>query len=109
MSRIWLVGTLALLVACAPLSPEEKLRQEFMLDVYWDAAHDCEGKHRTLHVEGVQMDGDLSLRADADSRIDAAAFRECYRDGIRDRVERRRQAGLPVPETVNMNPDIDID
>lgn len=68
-----------------------------------------EGKYRSLHVDRVQMDGDLSLKANADSRIDAAAFRQCYRDGIRDRVERRRQAGPPVPETVNMTPSDTVD
>jgi hypothetical protein len=45
----------------------------------------------------------------ANSRIDAAGFRACYWQGVQTRVERRRGAGLPVPEGINLRPDIDID
>ena len=61
-------------------------------------------------VSGALMaDGAHSLSADANSRIDAAGFLECYWQGVRARVERRRGAGLPVPDGINLRPDVDID
>ena len=95
-------------VACAAFSPWSD-ENEFFLDVYWAAARECEAQYRTLHVERIAPDGGLSLSAAADSRIGAAGFRECYWTGVPARVERRRAAGLPVPQDANLHPDIDID
>jgi hypothetical protein len=94
--------------ACAALSSRSP-ENEFFLDVYWTAARDCEARYRSLHVERIATDGGLSLSAAADSRIDAAGFRECYWTGVPARVERRRAAGLSVPQDANLHPDIDID
>jgi hypothetical protein len=94
--------------ACAALSPQSS-DNEFFLDVYWAVARECEAQYRHLHVDRIAPDGGLSLSADADSRIGAAGFRECYWTGVPARVERRRAAGLPVPQDANLHPDIDID
>ena len=94
--------------ACAT-TPETKLRNEVFLDVYWTAARACEDRYRTLHVDRIALDGGLTVSADANSRIDAAGFRECYWTGVPKQIERRREAGLAVPETINLHPDIDID
>ena len=94
--------------ACASTS-ESRLRDEVLLDVYWTAARECENRYRTLHIVRLMADGGLSLSADANSRIDAAGFQACYWQGIQARVDRRRAAGLPVPDGVSLNPDIDID
>jgi hypothetical protein len=94
--------------ACAAMSPRSA-ENEFFIDVYWTAARECEARYRTLHVERIATDGGLSLSAAAGSRIDAAGFRECYWTGVPTRVERRRAAGLSVPQDVNLHPDIDID
>jgi hypothetical protein len=100
---------LIIIAGCATLTmPEARLRNEVLLDVYWGAARECERRYSTLHVESMSAEGDLSLRADADSRSEAAPFRECYRHGVATRLERRRAAGLPVPEHPNTDPTVDI-
>jgi hypothetical protein len=107
--RIHFVVVVGLAVgACAALSPRSA-ENEFFLDVYWTAARECEAQYRTFHVERIAPDGGLSLNAAADSRVGAAGFRECYWTGVPARVERRRAAGLPVPQDANLHPDIDID
>jgi hypothetical protein len=106
ITRLWMVGLL--LAGCAS-TQETRLRDDLLLDVYWGAARECEHRYATLHVDRVGNDGALSLSADADSRSEFAGFQACYRQGIATRVERRRAAGLPVPETMDMNPDIDLE
>ena len=102
------VMTALALGACAALSPRSA-ENEFFFDVYWAAARECEAQYRTFRVERIAPDGGLSLSAAADSRVGAAGFRECYWTGVPARVERRRAAGLPVPQDANLHPDIDID
>ena len=114
LSLPFLLGMRTLLVvvvglalgACAAMRSAEN---DFFLDVYWTVARECEAQYRTFHVERIAPDGGLSLRAAADSRVGAAGFRECYWTGVPARVERRRAAGLPVPQDANLHPDIDID
>lgn len=103
-ARAAVVGLLVL-SGCATQS----LQSSLLLEVYWDAAHECEGRYRTLHVERVSNEGDLSVRADADSQSEVAAFKECYRRGFRQRLERRRAEGRPVPDDVNTNPSVEVD
>jgi hypothetical protein len=106
--RVLTLATALAAQACAS-TPESRLRDEVSLDVYWTAARECESRHRTLHMVRLMADGALSLSADANSRIDAAGFLECYWQGVQARVERRRGAGLPVPDGINLRPDVDID
>jgi hypothetical protein len=94
--------------ACAT-TPESRLRNEFMLDVYWTTARECEGQHRTVHVDTLLPGGDITLRADADSRMDLPGFRDCYWRGIQARVDRRRETGQALPGNVNLRPDVDVD
>jgi hypothetical protein len=96
---------LLVLSGCAMHSTDSSL----LLEVYWDAAHECEGRYGTLRVERVSNDGDLSVRAAADSQSEVAAFRECYRQGLQQRLERRRAEGRPVPDDVNTNPSVEVD
>lgn len=98
---VWLAITCG---ACAGTTDND-----FFLDVYWTAARECEAQHSSLHVERIATDGSLSVSAPSDSRIDAGRFRECYWAGVPARIERRRGAGLPVPEGANPHPGIDID
>ena len=102
------LGIALTVLGCAS-TPESRLRDEVFLDVYWTAARECEDRYRTLHVDRIALDGGLSVSADANSRIDAAGFRECYWTGVPRHVERRRSAGLAVPDTINLHPGIDID
>ena len=52
---------------------------------------------RPFDVIGIDVDGTISLRANAESRAELRPFLECLRQAVRSRVERRRQAGEPVP------------
>lgn len=98
-----------LLTACAgPLAPDQKLRNEIFLDVFWAAARACEGRYLTLTIDRIETDGALTLRAAQDSRSELAAFTTCYHDGIQIQVERRKQAGLVVPQSANLRPGVDI-
>jgi hypothetical protein len=94
--------------ACAS-TPEARLRNEVFHDVYWGAARECEARYRTLNVDRIGVDGSLKLSAAANSRIEAGAFRDCYWQAVPARVERRRAAGLAVPEGISLHPDIDFD
>jgi hypothetical protein len=91
--------------ACATMTPEARLKDE----IYWEAAKECESRYRTLHLDRIDLDGSASMHADAESRHELPAFNECYRQGVRTRAEKRRQAGLPVPETLNQEPTADLD
>jgi hypothetical protein len=105
---VLLTGAAFTASACAT-TPESRIRNEFLLDVYWTTARECEGQHRTVHVDSLLPGGDITLRADADSRMDLPGFRDCYWRGIQARVERRREAGQPVPDNANLRPDVDVD
>ena len=106
--RISALGLLtpALLLAsgCATGKPDA-LRAE----IYWDAAVECESRYRTLHLDQVDMDGNVTMHADAESRHELKPFTDCYRKGVQARIERRRQAGLEVPDTLNREPTAEID
>jgi hypothetical protein len=41
--------------------------------------------------------------------MDLPLFTKCYQQGIRTRIEQRRREGLPVPETLGVEPDVEID
>ncbi len=96
------------LAGCAS-TRETALRDDVLLDVYWGAARACEHRYATLHVDHLGLDGALSLSAGADSRSEFASFRDCYWKGVATRVEQRRAAGLPVPDAMNLTPDIDLE
>jgi hypothetical protein len=53
-----------MLVACA-MSPAERLRHDFLDDVYWPAASACEREYRDFHVERVFVAGEVVLDVDA--------------------------------------------
>lgn len=110
MGRALTATVAALLTACAAhTGPDQRLQNELFLELYWEAARACEGRYLTLSIDRVDPDGALTLRAAQDSRSELAAYAACYHDGIRARVERRKQAGLPVPESANLRPEVDID
>lgn len=100
---------MVLLTACAPATPETVARSDVYHDVYWYAARQCEKRFGTLTVTRVGQTGDVSLDAKAESRSELAAFRQCYRTTIGERVERRRLTGLSLPEAFNLDPEVDID
>lgn len=107
-SLIPAVMAILLLAGCAPLSPEAKLKNEVMLDVYWTTVRQCEKRHATLRMTNLTVDGDLSLTG-AVIVSELGPFTECYHAGIRQAVERRRRAGLPVPDTLKLEPHVEIE
>jgi hypothetical protein len=91
--------------ACGSMTPEKRIADE----IYWEAAKECESRHRTLHLDRIDSEGNVSVHADAESRIELPAFNTCYQRAVRARAEKRRQADLPVPDTLNLEPTADLD
>jgi hypothetical protein len=102
---ILIAGGLLLVPGCSTMTPEARLRNE----LFWEAAKECETRYRTLHLDNIDTGGGISMHADAETRSELEQFRRCYRQGVKDRVERRRQAGLPVPDELNEEPTAEID
>lgn len=100
--------TLLLAIGCAT-SPEMKLRNEMVTEVYWDSARECERRFSMLHIDHIGIEGDLSLNVEAVQTHEVPRFAECYWKGIAQRVERRRQANLALPDSLNLKPAVDFD
>ncbi len=105
--RLASLSVLAFLIAagCETMTPDARLRNE----VFWDAARECESRFRTLHLDKIDAGGNVTMHADAESRMDLRPFNECFRAAVRARVEDRRRAGLAVPETLEQEPSADLD
>jgi hypothetical protein len=103
-----LVVAVLVTVGCAT-SPEMKLRYQMVTDIYWDAAQECERSFPMLHVDRVGVEGDVMLRVEALQTQDVRRFVECYWQAIGQRVDRRRQANLPLPEPLSLKPSVDFD
>ena len=103
---ILVMPTVTLVAGCAVgMSPGAKLRN----DVFWEAATQCENRYRTLHLDRIDIDGRISLYADAESRGEFDAFTTCYRQGVNDRVEQRRRAGQPIPDELTTAPTAELE
>jgi len=100
-----LISGLCLISGCATITPEARLRNE----IFWDAAVECESRYRTLHLDQIDSDGNVTMHADAESRHQLRPFIECYQKGVQARIAQRRQAGLPVPDTLNQEPTAEVD
>jgi len=72
-----------------------------IVDRWWGAAR-C----GSLHLKSVGVNGDLDLDVDAGQTHDIAYFAKCYWAGIEARVEKRRSAGLPMPEKFGLHPEV---
>ena len=104
--RSMTVAALLLGMGCAAgLTPEQKQVHEIFVEV----AHRCESRFRTIHVDQVDLEGGLKISSDADSRTEYRAFVGCYVDGLKDRAEARRKAGLEVPEALTRQPDVELE
>lgn len=90
---------------CVTLTPEQKLAHEIFVEV----AYQCESRYHTIHVDQIDLEGGLSIHADADSRGEYQAFVACYHEGLKARAEGRRKAGLDVPEALTRMPDVELD
>jgi hypothetical protein len=95
-----------LTIGCA-VSPEVRLRDQMVTEIYVDAARTCETSFRSLRMDRVDTEGNLTLDVEANQTQDLPGFAECYWKGIAQRVEHRRQAGLPVPDSLNLKPSVD--
>jgi len=99
------ISIVLLAAGCESMTSGRTLRGE----IYWGAATACESRYRTLHIDRIDMDGNVSMHADAESRMDLRPFNECYREELRTQVEKRRQAGLTVPEMPQQEPTAGLD
>jgi hypothetical protein len=95
-------------MGCAA-SPEMKLRYQMVNEIYWDSARECESRFPMLQTDRVGVEGDLTLGVEGLQTQDVPRFRECYWQGISQRVERRRQANLPLPDPLNLKPSVEFD
>lgn len=102
--RIWIVLALAG-AGCMTLTPEQKQSHEMFVQ----AAHQCEGRYHTIHVDQVDIEGSLKLHADADSRSEYRPFVACYHDALKAHADALRKAGLPVPEPLMQEHDVELD
>jgi len=99
------VAVVALLgMACSTMTTEQRLR----VDLFWEAARECD-HFGTLSVTGIDVEGTVSLRANADSRAEFRPFMECFRQAVGARIERRRQAGEAIPPELLKEPTAEID
>lgn len=105
LRKLSFVALLAAGCAGATMTPEQKAAHELFVE----AAHQCESRYHTIHVDQVDIGGGLKIHADADSRTEYRAFVACYAEGLKARAETRRKAGLPVPEALTREPDVELD
>jgi hypothetical protein len=96
---------LGVMAGCASTTLETRLSNE----IYWDAAVECESRYRTLHLDQIDRDGNVTMHADAESRHELRPFIECYQKGVRARIDKRRGAGQPLPENLNLEPTAEVD
>jgi hypothetical protein len=101
-----LVVAISLMLGACASTPESRARYDIW-DIYYTTARECERQFTGWHVVNVKMDGGVDLRGHIS--VGVTEFVTCYWDGIKARVERRRADGLPVPETTNLQPEVDID
>jgi len=99
------LGCAAILGCAAAMTPDARLRNE----LFWNAAVECESRYRTLHLDRIDTGGGITLHADAESRSELQSFTRCYRQAVNARIEQRRQAGLPIPEELTVEPSVDLD
>ena len=101
----WILIALALGGAgCATMTPEQKLVHELFVA----AAHGCQDRYHTIHVDQVSLDGSLQIHADAESRGEYPGFVKCYHDSLKAAAESRRKAGLSVPEALTQEHDVEL-
>jgi hypothetical protein len=70
---------------------------------------ECESRYRTLHLDQIDVGGGITMHADAESRSELQAFTNCYRRAVSQRIEQRRQAGLPIPDELGAEPSVELD
>jgi len=103
--RYWACIILGLAGAgCATLTPEQKMVHELFVE----AAVKCESRYHTIHVDQVSLDGSLQIHADAESRGEYAGFVTCYHEALRAVAESRQKAGLPVPDVLTQEHDVEL-
>lgn len=101
----WIVIVLLLAGAgCVTMTPEQRLSHELFVE----AAHACQSRYHTIHVDLIGLDGSLEISAEAESRSEYRPFIACYHETLRGFAESRRKAGLPVPEALTQEHDVNL-
>ena len=99
----WIVLALAG-AGCVTMTPEQKVSHE----LYVEAAHACQTRYHTIHVDLVGLDGSLQISAEAESRSEYRPFVACYHETLKGFAESRRKAGLPVPDGLMQEHDVEL-
>ena len=103
--RLVMLAGLLLGAGCAGnMTPEQKMAHDIFLEV---AGH-CESRYHTIHVDQVGLDGSLQIHADAESRGEYPGFVACYHEALKAVAESRRKAGLPVPDGLTQEHDVEL-
>jgi len=100
-----LAGALVIAGCAGNMTPEQKMAHEIFVQV----ASLCESRYHTIHVDQIDLEGGLKIRADADSRTEYRPFVACYVEGLKTRTEERRKAGQPELEGLTRVPDVELD
>lgn len=95
-----------LLVGACASTPESRLRKEIW-DVYWLSARACGPRFTNFYVDSINLDGSVTLVGHTSTGIED--FRACYWKSVETAIEKRRAGGLPVPQTVSLQPPVDIE
>jgi hypothetical protein len=59
------VWVIALLLGGCATTPEGRLRNKMVTEIYWDAENECEVHFHSLHRNHIALNGDLELDVDA--------------------------------------------
>jgi len=76
--------------------------------LFVEAAGKCESRYHTIHVDQIGLDGSLQIHADAESRGEYQQFVACYHAALKAAAEARRKAGLPVPDALMQEHDVEL-
>src|SRR6266571_2216573 len=104
-AHVIFAGRALLGAGCVSMTSEQRLSH----DIFLDAAGHCESRYHTLHVDQVNLDGNLKVHADVDSRGEIRQFTACYRDTIKDRANSLKKSGKTVPDLLMKEPDVELD
>jgi hypothetical protein len=104
MGSQWRTVTIVALLCCAGCAgmAESSARGE----VYWGAAKTCEGRYRTIHIDRVDSEGNVTAHSDADTRSELQAFTTCYHDEMSKVIDK---GGAGLPAGLNKDPGVDLD
>lgn len=105
MRQLTVIALTLAAAGCVTMTPEQKMVHENFVE----AAHECQDRFHTIHVDQIDLDGSVKIHADAESRSEYRPYVACYHEALKSRAEGRRKAGLPVPDALLQEHDVELD